>query len=341
MNIDLEKLFTNTINQDLVDFFLTLEGNFIYDCADTFDIKKEFTHEFLLNNNQIDDAIKKYYEIPIYTIREQYKTLDYSWSPLLPYSFIFNGIRINVSDLILFLQSIVIKINRGTQEFKCNDRIINCFEDLVPYFIDYGEGFKQGYNTFETEISSMLIPNFSDKNDFINKVFEFLINNKHSNRRIWKSIQGYQFDFLNSSIIGGYNNGLIEGYFYKAWSIVFSNNHLFTDLFKSLSIENDNTITRPPNSSNELHVNIFCENGFKVWEFLFENFNIKESSRSDVKFIYEEMKKDKLIFNTVSQVHFLDWIYTTYGLVIGKTSNHSKTQKRISIYSNAKLLYKT
>ncbi|MET3731137.1 hypothetical protein [Moheibacter stercoris] len=93
-----------------------------------------------------------------------------------------------------------------------------------------------------------------------------------------------------------------------------------------------------PIQTKELHNNIFKGNALEMWQTLFENFQITESSRTDVKFIYEEMKKDGFIFNTVSQKSFLEWISDTYQISIGKTSNHSRTGKRLSIYSNAKLL---
>lgn len=73
---------------------------------------------------------------------------------------------------------------------------------------------------------------------------------------------------------------------------------------------------------------------------MFDSFKINESSRTDVKFMYEAMKKDGLIYPTVNQTSFLDWINKTYNLSIEKTSNYSKTITRESIYNNAKLLHR-
>lgn len=88
------------------------------------------------------------------------------------------------------------------------------------------------------------------------------------------------------------------------------------------------------------HTHIFNNNAFEVWQSMYDSFKINESSRSDVKFMYEEMKKDGLIFKTVNQKTFLDWISETYQIIIQKTSNYSKTPERNSIYYNAKQLYK-
>jgi len=88
------------------------------------------------------------------------------------------------------------------------------------------------------------------------------------------------------------------------------------------------------------HPHIFKNNAFDVWQSMYDSFNINDSSRTDVKFMYEEMKKDGLIFQTVNQKTFLEWISKNYQIVIQKTSNYSKTPIRNGIYSNAKQLYK-
>ena len=91
---------------------------------------------------------------------------------------------------------------------------------------------------------------------------------------------------------------------------------------------------------NTKHPHIFKNNAFEVWQSMYNSFEINESSRTDVKFMYEVMKKDGLIFKTVNQKIFLDWISQTYQIVIQKTSNYSKTPIRNNTYSNAKQLYK-
>src|SRR5690554_3067802 len=99
---------------------------------------------------------------------------------------------------------------------------------------------------------------------------------------------------------------------------------------------------KPDEVEKELHNHIFKGNAFEVWQSMFDSFQITESSRTDVKFMFEEMKKDGLIHKTVNQKTFLDWLSEPpYQITIQKTSNYSKTKERISIYSNAKQLYKS
>jgi len=87
--------------------------------------------------------------------------------------------------------------------------------------------------------------------------------------------------------------------------------------------------------------NIFESNAFEVWQSMFDEFDIKESSRSDVKFMFDVMQKDGLIHKTVKQKDFLDWLPTAHnGLIVGKTSNISKTPRRMNAYNRAKEIYK-
>ena len=91
----------------------------------------------------------------------------------------------------------------------------------------------------------------------------------------------------------------------------------------------------------ELHNHIFKGNAIEVWHSMFNEFEVNESSRTDVKFMFEVMKSDELIHNTVNQKAFLEWITLSYdGIIIEKTSNYSKTTTRRNAYARAKELYK-
>lgn len=96
------------------------------------------------------------------------------------------------------------------------------------------------------------------------------------------------------------------------------------------------------NDSQNKHPKIFNSNAFEVWERLFHDFNIKSSSRTDTRFCFDIMKYNGLIHDTIKQVDFLDWINTVYQISIGRSqfSDWKKNHKRITIYNNAKTIYK-
>lgn len=91
---------------------------------------------------------------------------------------------------------------------------------------------------------------------------------------------------------------------------------------------------------NNLHSQIFKGNAFEVWKFMFQEFDIKESSRTDIKFMYEIMKKDGLINSTVNQKNILGWVNDTYEMTVEKTSNYNKSDTRMKAFGRAKTLYK-
>ena len=105
---------------------------------------------------------------------------------------------------------------------------------------------------------------------------------------------------------------------------------------KNLQKETD----KPDKPKKELHITYFKNNAFEVWQSMFDEFNISNTAngkkRTDVKFMFEIMKKKSLIHKTINQKIFLEWITSTYdGLIIEKTSNHSITKVRTDTFNRA------
>lgn len=103
------------------------------------------------------------------------------------------------------------------------------------------------------------------------------------------------------------------------------------DESESTEIKKSNERMKP------LHNQIFKDNAFEIWQRLFENLNVTESKRTDLRFMYEVMKYNGQIHNTVSVKNILDWINETYQFSIEKlqyTNFKSKSNKnRLSIYN--------
>jgi hypothetical protein len=96
----------------------------------------------------------------------------------------------------------------------------------------------------------------------------------------------------------------------------------------------------PVDDQSIQYSHIFKNNAIEVWEYLKEKLNLDNTSRSDLKFIFEEMKKDGLLHKTVNQTFFLDWVNKAYNMEIQKTSNHHRTPYRLDRYQEALELYK-
>lgn len=544
-------------------------------------VPKIQSHDYLTNNFPIDDTIIKFYYAPtrLFITDADFEKMTKSGyignieRTLTPYPLkIFGAFhsRKKIHSQLSFL--VFDKI------YFINDKEVNFFSDLIPYFIDYSNGFKVGFNDFEKNCITPFLNEYSDKNDYTYKVFEYVTKNI-----------AFQHSWLNNSgsfniepnennekcIVNAFEDGELQGYFYKAWSIILGNSKVYSTYFKEyyskeklentenlflsendkivkneitsiietnslilhddnlkdadgfpvnkegrqiclvykngdiviplrsnflISIKDNSCIVFNPNDklkvnsavdalinyltydfyeniegyflldlseeakkrkrlrtkeplkilkiqmyfdwitkwlnylgnafnfefkllfyakykekikmdvlsletglkvlkapknhidftirwieetdknieleakaknksnittnqapdfttkkkpqlieniSTEIvilkHSHIFKANAFEVWQYMFDEFNINEKSRTDVKFIFEEMRKEGegLIHKTVNQKTFLEWITSTYdGLIIEKTSNHSRTKSRLQTYTRAKKLYK-
>ena len=94
------------------------------------------------------------------------------------------------------------------------------------------------------------------------------------------------------------------------------------------------------NSDNGKHTQIFNRNGYIIWKLLFSDLHIVESSRTDLRFMYEIMKYHNLIYSTVSVTNFTKWINLTYEFSIDKlpfTDIKSNSNiKRMLIFNHLK-----
>jgi hypothetical protein len=85
--------------------------------------------------------------------------------------------------------------------------------------------------------------------------------------------------------------------------------------------KNENSINENPNietSSNEvvkdevkkeLHNHIFKDNAFLIFENYYQEYQLNQSSRADLRVLYEMFKLDKLFVETVELKHYIDWLF--------------------------------
>jgi hypothetical protein len=102
-------------------------------------------------------------------------------------------------------------------------------------------------------------------------------------------------------------------------------------------LKNDNETIE---SRKALHGNIFKDNAFDVWQSMFESFNIKESSNTDLRFMFEVMKYNGQIHKTVTLTGMTEWINETYDFAITKLQytnfKGSSNSQRMGVYNLTK-----
>jgi hypothetical protein len=239
-------------------------------------VTEKLTHSYLKRNFDVDNSIlKHYYRQTQYLISDNefnyLKSKGYvseKWKALEPYSIVIDNAYYSRSDLFSKLEL----IPTGTQKLKCGGKKVVYLSDLKPYFKEYSKGFDFGFKEFESECIKPYLTSFADKNDYVNKVFEFVSKRiflKHDWGNLYKGFStNHNLKTNEYEIIGGFKDGKEQGFFYRAWSIVFSNHILFTPLFKK--IENTKTKpsqeTPPPKESETLSNLITHQNSVEVVE---------------------------------------------------------------------------
>jgi hypothetical protein len=71
-------------------------------------------------------------------------------------------------------------------------------------------------------------------------------------------------------------------------------------------------ISKSDEVEKELHNNIFKGNTFLLWFKYYENKNIDVTCKTDLRVIYELMKKDNCFQNTIELKHYINWLNSEF-----------------------------
>lgn len=83
-------------------------------------------------------------------------------------------------------------------------------------------------------------------------------------------------------------------------------------------VKKDLQTHNPDEVKKVLHDHIFKDNAFEIWEAMYNAFQITKRSRTDLRFMYEIMKYNKEIHDTVTVTNILNWINEVYDFGIDK-----------------------
>lgn len=236
-------------------------------------VPNELSHDILFRNFNINQSIEKFYYLPTNDFMsdeefQHFVNIGYVGTKetyLKPYSVIIYGAYYSRKDLFYKLLSLL-----HERDIRLKGKKIEYFTDLLPYFDEYSNGFKNGFDEFENvQIKPFLLMGW-DKNDYINKVFEYLTKqiifqhswlNNHAGLTTSHNVKNTKI----YEIVDAFENGQKQGYFYKAWSIVLSNNNLFAPLFeeyfnskpnikeqKDISLKNNISKTLKPTKEEDI-----------------------------------------------------------------------------------------
>lgn len=233
------------INRTFLELIRTYRNTFTWNAEGAEDIVfGGLTHQHLIKTNIIDKTILNYYSsytIELLTPKElselpkEYHNSIFSKS-LAPFPFVILGAYHSRFNLYWKVKALLNPDNKI--ELNGKNKFDNFF-DLEPYFSEYAVGFKDGHNDFEEDKISPYLFNIKRDNEeaYAIKVLDFLTNNQTQDPKT-TSKEGFTLiSNTRREIVGAYQDGLIEGYIYRAWNIIFSNSVLFAPLFKKYLID--------------------------------------------------------------------------------------------------------
>ncbi len=206
-------------------------------------------HTHLLHTMKVDKNITDYYVLDTAMLipPAQFNAIPTDYFPyivshnLAPFPYIISGAPHSRYNLVKKIKSL---IQPDTEICLYGNKHLYTIHDLKPYFDEYAVGFKDGFNDFiANNIEPYLLKLKNDNRvEFAQRVFKFITNDLSEKPRA-TSKKGFNFG-TNSN--GGeirniYQDGLLEGYLYRAWSIILSENELFLPIFKEYRDDTEKT----------------------------------------------------------------------------------------------------
>jgi|GEM_PF-3351610 len=313
------------INDEFIDHIrFSISGmNYILNgCNQKGIIPENLSHDYLLKNFIIDDCIKRYYFEPTQDLMtdEYYEQLINSnfigerCTLLRPYSILICG-------AYHYRKSMFYKLSMAiSMDYKINGNPVKYLSDLTSYFQEYAKGFEIGFNEFKEKCIDPFMIEYSDKNDYLFKVFEYLTKQIIFEHSWFNNHSGFTM-YENKEIITnkGFEHGLKQGYFYKAWSIVFSNNQLFKPLFEAYYKEDKNY--KKDNYK-------YAPKEIKIAYFCLKNKSITKDNYLEILEEYSESRSDKILQKPIYKSNQLTSI----------SENKTADTKHLKALKNAKRL---
>lgn len=306
------------INSSLIEHLRTwtATSNIILDKDEIKEIvPKNLSHNYLLKNFNIDSEILNYYYNQTSRVLTEAELNDYlnigfineKKKSLSPYSLCIYGAYHSRVEIVNKLNDILYLRN---VEYRVEGKKVSRLDDLIPYFKEYKNGFEDGFEKFERDNIELYQSTFGDKDNRIKSIYDFIVKNIFG-EHCWLSPKSgftaktYTTDFKVSHIINGYKDGLNNGYFYKAWSLIFSNSLLFAPSFNKLKdqLKSEQVITKAERLNEKL-----SEFGF------FELKKVKELSEKSKFIIIEKISESGLpyaiaMFDYLQFIQFLEKNY--------------------------------
>lgn len=211
-----------------------------------------------------------------------------------------------------------IYLTKGNLKFPIN------FPDLIPtyYNLALAEYLENEKNIASSFFDEKLV------------TLEFLKSELDKIKTLQEGIE----DFINKNKYQSFNRKREQIKYCKRYSAFLGEKYKELEKIEVVKPQQIDT-NKIENHSKELHTDIFNNNGFEIWQKMFDSFEIKESSyNKNLDFMYEAMLKEGYIHKHIGKQNMLDWITDTYQMTFSKIKY---TNYKDSTNKNRLIIFKT
>jgi hypothetical protein len=176
------------------------------------------------------------------------------------------------------------------------------FPSRYPEFFE--EYFNITLNEFLEKQKAQLSIHFEVKTQFE----KFLLIEIKKSEEIIKGIKDGYKSFSHRPLFGKGDKGERDIYAFEIY-IQFLDNKLF--LHEKTNTTNPEAV-KPNDGKKKLHNDIFKDNAFEIFEFYKEKKKINVNSRTDLRVIFDLLKSDNLLLETIELKHYINWLNRVY-----------------------------
>jgi len=207
-------------------------------------------------------------------------------------------------------------------------------EKLSLFKKEYHKGCSEGYGIYNTFLNEMPF-NDNDNKIRINRVFAGV-------HEKFNTLENHFIELDKNSFLciklHFFEFGVQVGSFLKCWDIILNNSYLFEEIFNKYYNTHLETKTIITETKTPRHENIFCNNGFVLFEHILNEYVKTNRGRlTDIHFFYWSM------FNNSPQLihqrpeRFKEWFFENYNEDLGKIKKYDDIENpdKQKHYSNA------
>jgi hypothetical protein len=204
--------------------------------------------------------------------------------------------------------------------------------DYYNHYLLYGRFFLKGTSIKKIQFNKNEFQNIiNDLNEYVLQ-YEYIFNKLDSNKKT---------EFKQDTI--DHLKNVLNNQIHSKYKIIFEDiiKRIETDFSTKHNEPQQIETNKPDEVKKKLHNDVFKDNAFEVWQSMFDEFKITESSyNTDLDFMFSVMQHQEnnfLIHRGITKIRMLEWINEEHQMTFSKIqyTNHKiqSNKSRLSVFN--------